>query len=130
MTPFKPLRARFNRSPIEKAVRAVGVNTVKTARDGFRGPHSGRRYVRSGRTHTASAPLVEYPARDTGALDKGTSWTMRGTLSVEAGATVRYAVYLTHGTSRMQRRKMFDTALKFVAPVTLRAMPQFAGFAR
>lgn len=90
----------------------------KEAQDIFKagmlnGPHTGRIYRRKGRLHRASvnSAEAEYPANDTGALLSSLK-TRQTKDSATIGTNVFYSRFLRTGTSRMQRRRMSDNAMK------------------
>lgn len=96
---------------INRFLTAVGKDAEKAFKKGMRSRKSGRVYSgRSGRRIRASAP-GEYPAIDTGDLERSIKVRQRKR-SVTIGTNTFYAKFLREGTRRMARRKMSDNALE------------------
>lgn len=104
--PWVPFHVIQDPSVMKKYFEKIGREAKKTFLAGLRGGHSGRMYG----SHQASA-AGEYPASDSGALAASTSYEASEE-QVTLSADVSYAIYLRHGTRKMARRKMLDTALE------------------
>lgn len=115
--------AKIDETAIAALLMRIGKNTVRVFKDGMSGPHSGV----MGPVNQRSA-AGEYPANQTGRLSSGTSYRM-GTRQVVIGSDAPHAVFMM-GTTRMARRRMFDTAMKQVVPGALASMSPFAKFTR
>lgn len=115
--------AKVQESAIIALLLRIGQQTVKVFKDGLSGPHSGV----PGPVNQRSAP-DEYPANQTGRLSSGTSYRM-SSRRVVIGSTANHAVFMM-GTTKMARRRMFDTAMKHVVPGALASMSPFATFTR
>lgn len=99
---------------IEKAARRafylLGKDLVKTARDGIiRGQHSGEKY--KGLRRQSSAP-GEYPASQSGELQRSIDFRVEGHDTLEFGSTVQHGAYLQEGTSKMEARPFLTLALE------------------
>jgi hypothetical protein len=127
--PWSPIRARMDKTVIAAALRDAAMSTAREMRAGMRGPKTGRVYSRRGKTHQASAPRVEYPAIDSGAL-VGSITSTFGAMREETGATAKHGKFLREGHTKMARRKMSDTALTTVLPSVMARMKPFAHFVK
>lgn len=88
----------------------IGAEAKKHFSAGVRGGHSGRiGYHKGGGRFTRSAP-GEYPAEDSGRLLASTKVRTTRT-TVVIGSDVFYAKFLTEGTRKMEKRKMYREAL-------------------
>ena len=86
--------------------RSLG-KTMVEFKKGMRGAHSGTKNYRTGKKRSAGG---EYPANDSGALERSIKVQERST-DVTIGTNTFYARFLRDGTRKMARRKMSDNAL-------------------
>ena len=116
--PFPPLTAVHDRTALHALLEDVAVSTEQKFRAGLNGGHSGRTYLRKGRSHQASAP-GEYPANDSGALQGSLGHTVSANEAV-IGTNAKHSVFLAHGTSKMAKRKFVAEALQEIADAFVR----------
>lgn len=124
--------AFYNRANVKRFVQDAAETSEDVFRDGVEsGPKTGRIYRRRRGFHQASVNRAgaEYPANDTGALAKSIKSTATAT-EATVGSAMYYAIFLRNGTSRMQRRKMSDTALQTALPTVRSRMKAFAEWKR
>lgn len=92
---------------IKTAFNRVAVLVKADVKKGFREPKHGRFYG----THIASAP-GEYPAINTGRLDRSLQHKQHGSRSLEVGTNLKYAPYMEFGSKRVLPRPFMSTTEK------------------
>jgi phage gpG-like protein len=104
---WRRFKAEKDKTVIKRFLHAVGDASEKAFKRGMRGAHSGTENYRTGKKRSAGG---EYPANDSGALERSIQVRERAT-DVTIGTNTFYARFLRDGTRKMVRRKMSDNAL-------------------
>lgn len=127
--PWARIRVNYETKAVRSFFAAVANEGKRTFLAGIDGKHSGRiAYRRGGGRFTRSAP-GEYPARDSGDLRASVDsiFTSR---SATVGSNVAYSIFLREGTTRMERRRMSDTALMTAAENSREKLGRFVKWER
>jgi hypothetical protein len=98
LTPWGPFHARKNNEAIRAWLKSIGRDAEEIFRGGM------------GNYPPPSGPGA-WPNNRTGNLSR-TIRSIATSDSVEVGTSMRYSIYLRHGTNKMARRKMSDNALE------------------
>lgn len=115
-TPWRRFFAHHDRRVVRQFVREAAKEMAEEYREAIRNPpKTGRIYMRKHGLHQASAPLIEYPANETGALAKSVTPTATDDKAT-IGTTMFYGKFLREGTRKMRRRKMSDNIVKANTP--------------
>lgn len=115
---------RENPAKVDKALRAVALNTQADIMRSFGTSPAGRRYIRGKRTHVASKP--NYPPNvDTGALRASLRVTRPRPLQRMIAVGVNYGARLEFGGGNIAKRPFMTPVFEALSPIFAREVERY-----